>query len=372
MAPASPAVPQGAQDVLNLLRLHHNVLISGPPSTGKSRLLAEVAAAFQFQSGGPAYVPTSRIAIPATTTGPPPPFLPSPQRTQRHVFFTALHSGSKPRDFLRGAVPVIATGGGELQFEVTKGTLYEASEAAQTQNSAALLIIDEINRGPAVAVFGPAIVGLESDKRLADDGTQALTTQYFPVLDDSGHDKPYALPAHLYIVGAMNQVDTSVAALDVAFLRRFAPYRLEPNEDVLLGHFGITAAAVPASAPTSAQEVYALLGAAWRRVNELLSLGRGSEYQIGHGSLMLSTPPTGLPESIDYAARVWATVRQHVDEVFFGDTRGIGEVLAAGRPGSPYKLVDTLFAGQPVVQLQGPVHLNGSTLTEALKAIAEA
>lgn len=371
MTSTNPPVPQAAQEVLSQLRVHQNVLISGPPGTGKSRLLAEVAEAFKFQAGGPAYVKGAKISIPASVTGPPPSYLPSPTRSDREVFRTALHAGSKPRDFLRGVVPSIGPGGSSLQFEVTRGSLYLASEHALTADGAALLIVDEINRGPAVAVFGPSIVALEADKRLDDNGNPQLTTQQFPVLDDHGHEQPYCLPKHLYIVAAMNQVDTSVAALDVAFLRRFAPCRLDPDEAVLQAHLGLSGLTTPAGAPTTAAEVYSLLVAAWKKVNERIALGRGPEYQLGHGALMLPDPPTPLPEATAYAARAWATVRQHVDEVFFGDIRGVGEVLAADRPGSPYKVEDTLFAGQPVVQLAGPTHLADTTLIAALRAIAD-
>jgi len=145
-----------------------------------------------------------------------------------------------------------------------------------------------------------------------------------------------------------------------------------PEESVLLSHFGLTSATPPAGAPSTAQELYATLIAAWRKVNRKLSLGRGAEYQLGHGALMHAMPPTGLPEATAYAARAWRLVRQHIDEVFFGDARSVAEILAANTPGSPYSLIDTTFAGQPVVQLSGPEHLHGSAVVAALKAVAEA
>ncbi|MFD3443114.1 AAA family ATPase [Microbacteriaceae bacterium 4G12] len=367
---AAPVKPE-AQAVLNLLRQNHNVLISGPPGTGKSRLLAQVAQGFMHRAGGPAYMKRSRIAIPASAT--PPPYLPSPTRVDRELFWTTMYSGSKPRDLLRGVVPGIdPTASGALRFEVTKGTLYQASEHALSADGAALLIVDELNRGPAVAVFGPSIVALEGDKRLGLSGKPTPSTQFFQMLDDQGHSQEYALPAHLYVLAAMNQADTSVEGIDVAFLRRFAPFQLEPMEPVLLQHFGLATATLPAGSPANAGDVYSLLILAWRRVNERLSLGRGPEYQIGHGVLMVeAAPPSNLPEALEYAARGWQKVRQHLDEVFFGDTRGVGEVLAAGRSGSPYKVVDLTFASQPVVQLKGPVRPVGSDLTALMRAVAE-
>lgn len=376
---AGPGVPQAegvsvdpqAEEILDLLRHNHNVLISGPPGTGKSRLLGEVARGFRHRTGGPAYVRTGRVAIPETTAGPPPSYLPSPMRQSREVFQTVMHSGTKQRDFLRGIVPSVDPNADVLRFEVTKGILYRASEHALGADGAALLIVDEINRGPAVAVFGPSIVALEGDKRLDVAGDTTYTTQPFEMLDDEGHPVPYELPTHLYIVAAMNQADTSVEALDVAFLRRFASYRLVPNQDVLLEYFGLPADDSPAT-PGSAAEVYSLLITAWRRVNQKISLGRGPEYQIGHGALMQGTPRLSPPEAVAYAARSWRTVRQHLDEVFFGDTRAVADVLAADRAGSPYQLDETTFAGQPVVHLLGPDYLDGDPLVAALRAIAQA
>lgn len=361
-----------AEQVLDLLRLNHNVLVSGPPGTGKSRLLGEVARGFRNQSGGPAYVRSARIAIPPTTAGPPPPYLPSPTRPNREVFQTAMHSGFKLRDLLRGVVPSVDDAGAGLQFEVTKGILYRASEHALGRDGAALLIIDEINRGPAVAVFGPSIVALESDKRLGDAGQPTGSTQPFEILDDHGKQVSYSLPTHLYIVAAMNQVDTSVEALDVAFLRRFAPFKLAPQHEILRTHFQLDTTEVPVGAPTTGAQVYALLLAAWAKVNAKIALARGPEYQLGHGILMLgSNPPQDLPEARQHAARAWQLIRQHLDEVFFGDTRAVADVLAADRPGSPYRLEDTTFAGQPVTRLLEPDQVSHETLMTALRAIAQ-
>lgn len=361
-----------AEQVLDLLRLNHNVLISGAPGTGKSRLLGEVARGFRNQSGGPSYVRTARIAIPSTTAGPPPAYLPSPARTDRQVFQTAMHSAFKQRDLLRGVVPSVATGGVGLQFEVTKGILYRASEHALGKDGAALLIIDEINRGPAVAVFGPSIVALESDKRLDAAGQPTDRTQSFEILDDHGKQVSYQLPAHLYIVAAMNQVDTSVEALDVAFLRRFAPFKLLPQSAVLREHFTLGATEAGDADPQTGEQVYALLLAAWQRVNAKIALARGPEYQLGHGALMLEdTPPQDLPEARQHAARIWGLIRQHLDEVFFGDVRAVADVLAADKAGSPYQLTDTTFAGQPVTRLSEPDQLSDVGLMAALRAVAK-
>lgn len=367
-----PQVSEKAQAVLRLLRDHHNVLISGPVGTGKTRLLAELAAAFTLTGSGAGYMPRRRIAIPSDTVAHELPFLPSPHRKDREVFRTTFHAGTKAKDFLRGIVPSITNEGEDLRFQVTNGTLYRASEHGRTTDGAALLMIDELNRGPAVAVFGPSIVALEGDKRLSDDGGRLLTTQDFPLLDDGGQDRDYQLPAHLYVVAAVNQADTSVAGLDVAFLRRFAPYALAPDETALLEHFQLPSIAVPDGAPTQPADVWALLVAAWRKVNDRLSLARGPEYQIGHGPLMFApASTTDINEALSYAARAWAALRQHIDEVFFGDIRGVAEMLAAGKAGSPYQVEDSLFGGQPVVRLLGPADPTKDTLVALLRAIAK-
>ncbi|GAB2652615.1 hypothetical protein GCM10027169_17090 [Gordonia jinhuaensis] len=367
-----PALSHDAEAVLSLLRDSHNALISGPPATGKTRLLSEIRRAFEW-SPGPAYVPERRIPLPADAVTQAL-WLPSPARADRQVFNTVFDQSTKMRDVLRGVLPVVGAGNADtksVQFMVSRGTLYRAAEHALTDDGAALMIVDEINRGPAVAAFGPSLVALESDKRLDTDGKPTQETQTFELLDDNGNVVDYALPAHLYVLGAMNQADTSVEAMDVAFLRRFAPFKLKPSGQTLRSHFSLGSGASPLpAAPASASDYYEAAVTAWEMVNQRLTLGRGDAYQIGHGTLMNGAPPTGLSESADYLRIGWSSVRQHVEEVFFGDTRGIAAVLSANAAGSPYKLTESTFAGQPVVQFDAPDDLSDAELYGVLRSIS--
>lgn len=371
-------------EILAALGERRNVLISGPPAAGKSRLLNEVAQAFlggaatPLSPKTPVLDPIGAVPIPAkaptaTADAALQAVLPSPGRTDRKVFRTVFHQNSKHREFLSGLTPSIQQVGG---FEVTKGILYRASEHALTMNGASLLIIDEINRGPAVQIFGGAIVAIEAEKRLAPNGVPQIATQYFEMLDpNSGRMIEYAFPHHLYILGAMNQADVSVEPLDVAFLRRWTPYALRPDEAVLRTYFGLPAKAQDIAAqPTTAGEVYEALVQAWAKVNAGIALGRGREFQMGHGVVMTpsGTAPVALGDALDLAARSWNIVRAHIDEVFFGDLNGLAVILKANGSisGSPYQLEDAFFGDEPKQELKGPLSADAQTVYAILVAVA--
>jgi len=370
-----------SQRVLALLARSRNVLLTGAPGTGKSRLLAEVALAFESAfgtgpaGGAPKLNPVGGIPIPpAAGTRKD---IPSPDKLERKVFRTVFHQNSKYRDFVSGMTPAVHKTAGSADFTIVKGTLYRASEHAKSPKGAALLIIDEINRGPAVQVFGGSIVAIEADKRLAPDGTQRMETQYFEILDPvSGDVTEYALPHDLYILAAMNQADASVEPLDVAFLRRWEPMRLEPDEAALLGFYGLGArTAQPlAETPAVAADVLEASARAWLAVNRQIALGRGPEFQIGHGVLMSHASPATLPltEVLEMLCVGWAKVRAHVEEVFFGDTRGVAAALNAldGPAFNPFRLSEMTFADDLRFRLEGPANFSEDNLYAALRAFA--
>lgn len=375
------------QDALRQLTRSRNVLVSGPPGTGKSRLLAEVSMAFsaglvQAQAGGgaPVHNPVGGIPIPpapVAATSPLSKDYPAPSKTDRKVFRTVFHQNSKHRDFVCGIAPSIHKQAGQADFRIVTGTLHKASEHAKTLNGASLLIIDEINRGPAVQVFGGAIVAIEADKRLAPDGSNRAETQFFELMDPtSGEIIEYALPHDLYILAAQNQADASVEPLDVAFLRRWEPLRLGPDLDVLRSYYGLQDAVSPLpESATESRHIFEASTKAWSTVNAQISLGRGPEFQIGHGLLMSDINPSDmtLNEAKAFVCIGWSKIRAHIEEVFFGDIRGVAATLNAldGPAFNPFKLIETTFADDLRFKLEGPQNLSVSDIYPALRAIAK-
>ncbi len=372
---------EDCKKALKLLARSRNVLVSGPPGTGKSKLLAEVALAFETAfglspaGGAPKLNPVGGIPIPPAAGAVKD--IPAPSKMDRKVFRTVFHQNSKYRDFVSGITPAVNKAAGAPDFTIVKGTLYRASEHAKGANGAALLIIDEINRGPAVQVFGGSIVTIESDKRLASDGSKRAETQFFEMLDPKTGDViEYALPHDLYILAAMNQADASVEPLDVAFLRRWEPLRLEPDEAALRTFYGLGAKGANAlpDVPVNVNDALEASVRAWVAVNSQIALGRGPEFQIGHGVLMsdVKLQTLALPEALGTLCVGWAKVRAHVEEVFFGDTRGIAATLNAldGPAFNPFKLTETTFADDLRFRLECPTNFAEDNIYPALRAFS--
>lgn len=337
-----------AREVLQNLQTKKNVLLMGAPGTGKSKLMNDVARSFENGvevTPTPIHNPGAAIPIPAVPDTDILGTLPMMQRTNRKVFRTTLHQNSKFRDFLTGITPCFD---GTEGYQISKGILYRANEFAKQPDSAALLIIDELNRGPAIEVFGGSIVTIESDKRLGDDNTPAENTQFFEIISpETGDYIEYAFSPHLYILAAMNQADVSVAPLDVAFLRRWMSMMLEPDYSPVYDRFGITVAAeIPTDNP-AVQDVFHVAVKALESINKKIVVGRGAEYQLGQG-VFLSTSPFGntLNDALKFVTDAWAMIYAHIEELFFGEPIAMAYVLNADRDSSPYSLQEVTFAGE--------------------------
>lgn len=359
--------------VLRALKERHNVLISGAPATGKSRLLSEIKYWF-CQPPTPIFRANGDSPFPADEHGGDiRDWLPSPDRLNRKVYSITFHQGTKYRDFVSGLM--LDPTGSDAKFKVTFGPLYAAAQHAGLDDGAALVIIDEINRGPAVAIFGDTINAIETDKRRLPDGSIGRMTWTFPALLEDGKSSDLSLPHHLYIVAAMNQADTSVEPLDVAFLRRFEPYDLVPDEPLLR-----TLLSLPAQntdplpeIPSLAVDIYEALLRAWKQINDTIGLARGDEFQIGHGIFIDSDPPFFPGDIIGaskIAVRVWSRLFAHVSEVFFGDTRGFAAAIKAGEPGNLFSLENIDFADSSITRINKLHSINFENIYGHLKSIA--
>lgn len=359
-----------AAAVLASLDRHGSVLISGPPGCGKTRLMQEVAEAFSStnaqDAGKPALKQQGFVAIPKsapvpTSTGS---LVPSPDRP-RHVQRIAFSASTKARDFTTGYAP-----GLDGKFQVVKGALVTANEAA-IGGAASLLIVDEMNRGPAVQLFADALVAMEKDRRLLPDDKVGPGAWPMRILDaTTGQPIDFYLSHHLYILGAINQADVSIDPMDAAFLRRFAPFQLNPKPDVAREVLGATGAnaELPSDNPAPSDVAEALIRA-WAHVNAQIEIGLSPELRIGHG-VLLGTPkaPTSVSEAYHTALEAWAKVATHVKEVFFGDVVGLGLAFRAEPGSTGYSLVDVAYGLDQKQQLREPV-LDASSIYTVLRQV---
>lgn len=343
-----------ANEILGLLAEDKNVLLTGAPATGKTTLLNLVETFFK-QRGETVVDPYGPVAFPTLTAAQKNAF-PGGGCKNRKVFRTTFHQGTKYRDFVRGLIPVPSSD--SVKFEVSRGLLWQAAEYAKQPDSAALLIIDEINRGPAVSIFGDMISTFEADKRLADDGKivpgKTVTVQ---ILNDKAELEDYQLPSRLYILAAMNQADSSVEPMDAAFMRRWRRVKVFPSKDSLCQYFGIEDCEVDhPKEPQTALDVYALATAALTNINYKIGLGRGDDYKIGQGVFMKCPKdelPGNVPTALSYIADCWPIVDAHIEEVFFNDKEAIAFVLNADKDAF-FKVSDFMFAGRQVIAIEQP------------------
>ena len=170
-----------------LLRKRKNVVLFGPPGTGKTHLANQIAAYWRGVYGNESVIPLT------------------------------FHPSYSYEDFVWGWRPDAEAKAG---FSPRKGALLEACERA-SDGTPVLLVIDEINRADTARVFGELITYIEADKRDLP----------FRIAQDPTNDR--TIPASLYVLGTMNTADRSVSLMDVALRRRFAFVEFEPDVEVL-------------------------------------------------------------------------------------------------------------------------------------------
>lgn len=209
MASSSP----DSQRFLTALEANHNIILYGPPGTGKTHMLTELVQSF-----------AADVLFDDLDTEAP--FRMTRQTTAAPTAWCTFHPSYSYENFVYGVKPVVV--GSQLGFRPHIGPLLKQSLAA-TAGKRALLIIDEINRGRADAIFGntAAILGHE---------TQETVRFTHPINVDGEEIAGVSTSDNLFVVGTMNSLDKSTSPLSGELKRKFVIVEVAPSVEVLRSH----------------------------------------------------------------------------------------------------------------------------------------
>ncbi len=141
-------------------------------------------------------------------------------------------------DFIGQILPVVS-GDGQVSYEFTAGPFTNIlRDAYLDPETEYILVIEEINRGNAPAIFGEVFQLLDRKVEIleeGDDGFPIGTSEYgitnsnIAKIVYGGISKKVRIPSNLSIIGTMNTSDQNVFTLDTAFQRRWEMRLIENN-----------------------------------------------------------------------------------------------------------------------------------------------
>lgn len=146
------------------------------------------------------------------------------------VFRTTFYLDYSNSDFIGQIYPVVKDNGG-VSYEEKPGPFTKAlASAFKNPDKMIYLVIEEINRGNAAAIFGDTFQLLDRlkedrDGRVAGDSEYPVNNEFIEVYFKKNNipfnsDKIY-IPHNLTLLATMNTSDQNVFPLDTAFKRRW-------------------------------------------------------------------------------------------------------------------------------------------------------
>ena len=260
----TPDMPKLAAAIFAAWRRRPNVLLYGPPGTGKTHAMQWI---WGVLSGKRAL---KGLVLDPTSTSTP--FLQQevelPFPMPAHREWVTFHQNYSYEHFVLALRPESHPGGG-LTLKPKAGVLIDAvartdgsvQQAAERRAAAAVLFIDEVNRGNVSRIFGELITFMDVDYRSHVRGTQnelalpvplpgvgtqqtggSSWTEPLGAPDGSAITlpSPWLFPEPVYMLASMNSVDRAVAPLDSALARQFVRIEVAPDLGALADLLGVT------------------------------------------------------------------------------------------------------------------------------------
>lgn len=335
--PPEPRAKEPVERIQAALDRDPNVLLVGPPGTGKTVALEDLRAIVEH-ADSPITFDADLMHDAFTSAG-----------GAGKVISLVFHPSYTYEDFVAGVLP--ESDGTNLRLVARPGPLIALAHwAGGDLDRRALLILDEFNRGATAAIFGDTLALLDASKRHSPGRPGAHITRPFPneqmqVADeyagaDGNRDVPaeLRLPTNVQIVAALNSSDRSVAPLDAALRRRFAIIPVAPDLAVLASHLGVAVPNqfTPPDNPDewTAEQVRQLAIHLLTALNDRIAFVLSEDFLLGHALLW----PVG--DADDDAVRevlcdsVDNRIVQSLRLTFTDQDELLAAVLNAGDPGA--------------------------------------
>ncbi|MED7827633.1 AAA family ATPase [Streptomyces chiangmaiensis] len=250
-------LPEDVAGVLEALERKGQVILHGPPGTGKTRLALGAALALAGRADALNSTPDQRAAAQAETL------------RDGRIHMVTFHPSYGYEDFVEGFKPDLSATGPGLTLALTDGVFHTlCAQAIARPDETFLLIIDEINRGDLPRIFGELVTLLELDKRGLP-------------LALSVSRRTFSVPPNVRIIGTMNTADRSISHLDAAVRRRFAFLPVGPDPDAVSGTVG----------PLDLAQFFESL-------NTRIARHLDADHQIGHAYLLRNGEPIATEDDL--------------------------------------------------------------------------